>query len=184
MKQLQMIGGRVWEIERPAFHVDDQAPDLSPAPDTVWQSSKAKDGPEVEQASGVDRHQREVREGLERRALDRHPQADESVVHCTATIALRRWLARAGDLEMSDKGHGGESTDEGGDVGGGVEERSVLLDQEVGHLPRAILGTRRGVPDGAAAAGLRLVHEDLFFARNRIDQGRQEGLRRMRHNKG
>ena len=70
------------------------------------------------------------------------------------------------------------------DVGRSMEERGVLLDEEVGHFPRAILCRLFSSCGVMRRLQLRLVEKLLLFTRLRVNDGWEEGIWSVGHMEG
>lgn len=180
VQEFEMVGGETGGGGN-GVHVDGQLADLAPAFGGGGEGAEADGWSQIEHRGRVDGGEGEGGEDGEGAALDGDADGDEGVVDDAATVAVRRFLARTGDTEVLEVGYGGEGADEGGDVGGGVEEGRVLLHQHVRHLPAAVgraAEARAGIA-GAGAGGF--VHKGEFFARDRVQQRRQKRLRAVGH---
>lgn len=77
---------------------------------------------------------------------------------------------------MDEVGNGGEGANEGWDIGSGVEQRGILLDEQVGHFPAPVRGPAEARGRVARGLDVRLIDEGLFFTSDGIEEGGQKGL--------
>ena len=124
--------------------------------------------------------ERQLSEAVDGRALDGDAQADEGVVDDVPPVPLLRVLAWTFDCQGPHVGHVLEGVDEAGHVGGGVEQRRVLLRQDLAELRVGVLWAGQHRRHGC----VRSVEEVDLGACVRVDQGRQEGRFRMREVEG
>lgn len=117
-------------------------------------------------------------------ALDGDAQGDEGVVYCAAAVSGRVSGAWAGDGEVCEVCEVGEGGDKSRDVCGSVEERGVLLYQQVLHFPGAVFWDfgRRGA--GLGGLDLGFIEELSLCAGEGVDEGWEEGIWTMGHAEG
>lgn len=137
---------------------------------------ESRNGMEIEKAAWVDRKEGEGVEVEKWCAFHGDANGDEGVVHGGATVLGRIVGPRAGDLEVGHVGHLGEGGDKGRDIGCGVEDGRILLEEEVGHLHGSILGLLDVSRHMGRDLDLGLIDEGLLLSGSGIDERRKEGV--------
>lgn len=141
-------------------------------------------GMEVEKAAGVDGVHGQRSQAVQWRTFDGNTDRNERIIDDCPAVSNLVVGSRTRDLQVSEVDELGEGGDEGGNVCRCVEQRRVLLDEKILHLPASVLWCLvfRGAVLGVLDLGL--VHELKFSSGLWVDDGRQKGLWSVRHVEG
>ena len=183
---LEVVEPRLRPVEVPAVDDELELADLRPPAAGGRRGAQAGHVAEVEQRGGVHGAQRQLLQPRQRRPLDRHAQAHEGVIDGVAAVALRGLLVGAAHGQVAQVRHARQGADEGRYVGSGVEDRGVLLREDVAQVGRGevVVEPLRGVLGPPRRGAARLVEELDLAAVGRTEQRRQEGRRRVGHGEG
>ena len=136
---------------------------------------------QIEEARRVYVDQRQGIQTLQRCTLDGDTKGNERIINNATAIPLRQVRVWAVDFQVLQVWNLLEHANERWDVRRSMEERRVLLDEHVRHLPRSVLGLFDLADNSGRLMDLRRVDKVFLRAGHRIDKRRKDSLCRMRH---
>lgn len=172
-----MVQPRGRAVKIPCFHRDVELLDLLPAFSRRRHRAEPLRVTEIVERRGVQRRETQLVEFVERRSLHGDSEADERIVDNVPPVPLSEVLPGAADGQVPHVWERVKRMDEAGHVCGGVEERRILLRQDVAQLRVGILAaSERG-----AHARMGRVQEAYLLPGERMHEGREEGRLGVRH---
>lgn len=171
VNDLEVIKARRGAVEVPTLDRDVELLDLGPAASSRRDAAEAGDVAQVVESARVHLGQGQLAEPVQGRTLQGDAQADEGIVDAAAPVPLLGVLARAPDGQVAQVGQGLDGVDEAGHIGSSMEERRILLSQDIAQLGVGVLAPG----EDRAHACVRCVEEGDLIAGQGVDEGREEG---------